>query len=180
MYFLVCVSPWWGSPCCFSCGSAGKEFACNVGYLGSIPGLGRSPGEGKGYPLQYFGVENSMYCMVHGVAKSRTQLSDSHFMVGEGLWGGLQDFKFHYVANLRLPRWFRGKESACSVEDVGLIPGLRRSPDWEDPLEDSTATHCSILAWRIPWTKESGRLQSIGLQRIRHNKWKGNLLNGRS
>ena len=44
----------------FSCGSAGKEFACNVGDLGSISGLGRSPGEGKGYPLQYFGLENSM------------------------------------------------------------------------------------------------------------------------
>ena len=44
----------------FSCGSAGKESACNVGDLGSISGLGRSPGEGKGYPLQYFGLENSM------------------------------------------------------------------------------------------------------------------------
>ena len=42
------------------CGSAGKESACNVGDLGSIPGLGRSPGEGKGYPLQYSGLENSM------------------------------------------------------------------------------------------------------------------------
>ena len=44
----------------FSCGSAGKESACNVGDLGSIPGLGRSPGEGKSYPLQYSGLENSM------------------------------------------------------------------------------------------------------------------------
>ena len=42
------------------CGSAGKESACNAGALGSIPGLGRSPGEGKGYPLQYSGLENSM------------------------------------------------------------------------------------------------------------------------
>ena len=40
--------------------SAGKESTCNVGDLGSIPGLGRSPGEGKGYPLQYSGLENSM------------------------------------------------------------------------------------------------------------------------
>ena len=45
---------------CFPCGSAGKESACNVGDLGSIPGLGISPGEGKGYPLQYSGLENSM------------------------------------------------------------------------------------------------------------------------
>ena len=43
-----------------SCGSAGKESACDVGDLGSIPGLARSPGEGKGYPLQYSGLENSM------------------------------------------------------------------------------------------------------------------------
>ena len=63
----------------FPGGSAGKESACNVGDLGSIPGLGRSPGEGKGYPLQYSGLENSMDCMIHGVAKSQTQLSDFHF-----------------------------------------------------------------------------------------------------
>ena len=44
----------------FPCGSSGKESACNVGDLGSIPGLGRSHGEGKGYPLQYSGLENSM------------------------------------------------------------------------------------------------------------------------
>ena len=44
----------------FPCGSAGKESACNVGDLGSIPGLGRSPGNGKGYPFQYSGLENSM------------------------------------------------------------------------------------------------------------------------
>ena len=63
----------------FPGGSAGKESACNVGDLGSIPGLGRSPGEGKGYPLQYSGLENSMDCIVQGVTKSRTRLSDFHF-----------------------------------------------------------------------------------------------------
>ena len=52
------------------CGSAGKESTCNAGDLGSIPGLGRSPGEGKGYPLQYSGLENSMDCIVHGVSQS--------------------------------------------------------------------------------------------------------------
>ena len=61
----------------FPCGSAGKESACNVGDLGLIAGLGRSPGEGKGYP-QYSGLENSMGCIVHGVAKSQTRLSDFH------------------------------------------------------------------------------------------------------
>ena len=63
----------------FPSGSAGKEPACNVGDPGSIPGLGRSPGEGNGYPLQYSGLENSMECVVYGVAKSRTGLSDFHF-----------------------------------------------------------------------------------------------------
>ena len=63
----------------FPCGSAGKESTCNVGDLGLIPGLGRSPGEGKGYPLQSSGLENSRECIVHGVAKSLTQLSDFHF-----------------------------------------------------------------------------------------------------
>ena len=61
------------------CGSAGKESACNAGDLGSIPGLGRFPAEEKGYPFQYSGLENSMDCIVHGVAKSWTQLSDFHF-----------------------------------------------------------------------------------------------------
>jgi len=55
-----------GSPC----GSAGKESACNMGDLGSTLGLGRAPGEGKGYPLQYSGLENSMDCIVYGVAKT--------------------------------------------------------------------------------------------------------------
>ena len=63
----------------FPCASAGKESTCNVGDLGLIPGLGRSPGEGKGYQLEYSGLENSMDCIVHGVAKSRTQVSDFHF-----------------------------------------------------------------------------------------------------
>ena len=54
----------------FPCGSAGKESACNAGDLGLIPGLGRSPGEGNGYPLQYSGLENSIDCIVHGVKES--------------------------------------------------------------------------------------------------------------
>ena len=100
----------WEDP---SCGSAGKESACNAGDLGSIPGLGRSPGEGKGYSLQYSGLENSMD--IHGVAKS---------------WIRLSNFHFH--------------------------------------LEDM-AVHFSILSWRISWAKEPDGLQSIGLQRVRHN-----------
>ena len=66
----------------FPCGSAGKESTCNVRELGSIPGLGRSPGEQKGYALQYYGLENSMDCVVHGAAKSWTQPSNFHFQAG--------------------------------------------------------------------------------------------------
>ena len=58
--------------------SVGKESTCNAGDLGSIPGLGRSPGEGKGYPLQYSGLENSMDCIVHGAGNSWRRLSDFH------------------------------------------------------------------------------------------------------
>ena len=69
----------------FPCGSAGKESPCNAGDLGSILGLGRSPGEGKGYPFQYSGLENFMDCkvhgvtMFHGVTMSQTGLSVFHF-----------------------------------------------------------------------------------------------------
>ena len=68
----------------FPCGSAGKESACSVGDLGSFPGLGRSPGEGKGYTLQYSGLENSIDCIVHGVTKSRTRLSKLHSLPPSG------------------------------------------------------------------------------------------------
>ena len=63
-----------------------------MGDLGSIPGLVRSPGEGKGYPLQYLGLENSMDCIGHGVAKSQTRLrvSLSKYVGG----GGKQGLKF--------------------------------------------------------------------------------------
>ena len=56
----------------FVSSSAGKESACNVEDLGLIPGLGKSHEEGNSYPLQYCGLENSMDCVVHGVAKSWT------------------------------------------------------------------------------------------------------------
>ena len=75
----VCVCVCMGFPC----GSAGKESTCNSRDLGLIPGLGRSPGEEKGNPLQYSGLENSMDCILIGVAESDTteQLSLSHMYV---------------------------------------------------------------------------------------------------
>ena len=63
----------------FPTGSVDTESAYISEDLGSIPGLGRSPGKGKGYLLQYCGLENSMNCIVHEVTKSRTQLNDFHF-----------------------------------------------------------------------------------------------------
>ena len=66
----------------FPRGSAGQESTCHAGDLGSIPGLGRCPGEGEGYPVKYSGLEKSMDCTVpgdHGVAKSWTRLNDFHF-----------------------------------------------------------------------------------------------------
>ena len=62
----------------FPCGSAGKESAYDIGDLGSIPGLGRSPGEGKGYPPRYSG-HGLVLWPVHGVTKSQIRLSDFHF-----------------------------------------------------------------------------------------------------
>ena len=67
----------------FPCGSDDKASAYNAGDVGSIPGLGRSSGEGNGNPLQYSCLENPLdggvwKAKVHGVTKSRTQLSDSH------------------------------------------------------------------------------------------------------
>ena len=60
-----------------------------------------------------------------------------------------------------------GKESVCNAVDARGTHIL--SPGWEDPLEEGMATHSSILAWRIPWTGEPGGLQSIELQRVRHD-----------
>ena len=62
----------------FPGGSAGQESACNAVYLASIPGLGRSPGEGKGSPFQYSGLETSTDCIVHGGCKELDTLSDFH------------------------------------------------------------------------------------------------------
>ena len=86
--------------------SAGKESACNAGDPGSIPGSGRSAGEGVDYPFQY-----SWASLVAQLVKNLTAMQET------------------------------------SVQSLG----------WEDPLEKGKATHSSILAWRIPWSrKESG------------------------
>ena len=122
--------------------SIDKECTCNAWDPDSIPGLGRSSGEGKGYTLQYFFLENSMDCIIHGVGKSQTWLNDFHFRT---------IFRASLIAQL--------ENNLPAMQEIGV---------WffgkEDPLEKKMATHSSTVAWRIPCTEESGRLQSMGSQ----------------
>ena len=79
------------------------------------------------------------------------------FLIGKQQNCSLLGHIFHF------PGGSDGKESACNVGDLGSIPGQ------EEPLEKGMATHSSILAWRIPWTEEPGRLLSMGSHRVRHD-----------
>ena len=98
--------------------SAGKESSCSAGDHRLIPGLGRSPGEGIGYPLQY-----SWASLVTQMVKNLSTMRET---------------------------W---------------VPSL----GWEDSLEESMATHSSILAWRILWTEEPGWVQSTWSQNVEDN-----------
>ena len=130
----------------FAGGSDGKESTCNAGDLDLISGLSRSPGEGKGYPLQYSGLENFLDCIVHVVTKSRTWLSDFHF---------------HFSERRKItPRGNQGKpkemRASLVAQMVKSLPALRETQVWflgqEDPLEKEMAIHSCTLAWKIPWT----------------------------
>ena len=88
-----------------------------MGDLGSIPGLRRSHGEGKGFSLQYSGLENSMACIVHGVAKNQTRLNDFHFHFHTDSWAS---HTVLVVKNL--------SGNARDIRDGGSIPGSVRSP----------------------------------------------------
>ena len=117
------------------CGSAGKESACNAGDLGLIPGLGRSPGEGKGYLLQYSGLENSMDCIVHGVTQSWTRLSNFHFHSQGPPAGGMP----HLCFSLLLPSSISlsaGPQARCSSPSLSRPTGHQFSqssyPHWQD------------------------------------------------
>ena len=68
-----------------------------------------------------------------------------------------------YILPMGLPCGSDGEESACTAGDLGSVSGWGRSP------EKGMATHSSILAWGIPWTKEPGGLQFMGLQRVGHD-----------
>ena len=115
----------------FPCGSAGKESTCNTEDLASIPGLERSPGKGKGYPLHCSGLENSMDCVVDGVAKSRTQPSDFHF---------------HYKIVKKKTMW---------VDKVPIQPHFTR------PCLQSPRAFTTPLLWASPrqsWTWSQGQM----------------------
>ena len=101
-----------------SLGFSRQEYWSGVPLPSSIPGSGRSPGEGIGYPLH-----NSWATLVAHTVKNLPAMQET---------------------------W---------VQSLG----------WEDPLEKGMATHSSILEWRIPWTEEPDRLQSMGSQRVKHN-----------
>ena len=201
------------------CGSDGKASVYNVGDPGSSPGLGRSPGEGNGNPLQCSCLENprdggAWWAAVSGVAQSRTQLKRHSSSGGSNHeWNRLISktchsfvlYRFYtlylecfipptvYVANSYLPpscfHWkytclliiyfskFKFHISrnrtflvAQTVKHLSTIRETRvQALGWEDPLEKEMAIHSSTIVWKIPWTEEPGRLQSVGSQRVGHD-----------
>ena len=146
----------WGFPG----GSGGKESACSAGDLGSIPGLGRFPGGGNGNPLQYS-------CLEIPWTEEPGRLQSIGQRVGH-------DWATNTWAVLETS-WRRGpgaRPRGTEAQTIKNQPAMQETWVWplgrEDPLEGEMATHSSILAWRIPWTKKPSRLQSMGLQRVRH------------
>ena len=100
----------------FPCGSVGKESTCIAGDLGLMPGLGRSLGEGKGYPLQYSGLGNPMDYIGHADTKNQTQLSDFyfHFCVTS----------IYAITLLQFPVLFLCAEHCHRVKSKGKMPVL--------------------------------------------------------
>ena len=164
---------------CFPGGSAGKESACNTGDLRSIPGSGRSPGEGKGYPLQYSGLENSMDCIVHGVTKSRTWQSDFHFHSPTGTVFLTGEAELKEVPHAVLKGWARAHTDreqhgsllafsvpfACSSQLILKIPVLPFCSMMRTQIENITDSHAlcpsvwlgQLKAWQdIGWKDQAG------------------------
>ena len=117
--------------------SAVKESTRKAGDLGSIPGLGRSPGEGKGYPLQYSCLENSMDCIVHGVAESDMTEQLSLSQSAHSLWPlGLQLARF--LCPWNFPNKYNG------VFQARIISSARISSQPRDLI----CIYC-ILHWQV-------------------------------
>ena len=112
----------------FSGGSAGKESACNAEDIGLIPGSGRCPGGGKGYPPQYSDLENSMDCIVHGVAKSRT---------------GLSDFRFHFTIEKAYVKYSGLTNPIC----LSLVLSSKNNVPEKRPVQLATHT-AAHYSWR--------------------------------
>ena len=119
---------WGGIPC----GSAGKESACNAGDLGSIPGSGRFPGQGKGYTLQYSGLENSMDCIVHGGLKESDTTEQPSFLMkmkvkvkSLSLSDSLQSTRFLHPWDFSRQEYWSGLSfpSPRELPDPGIEPG---------------------------------------------------------
>ena len=125
----------------FPCGSAGKESTHNVGDLGSIPGLGRSPEEGKGYPLRYSGLENSMDCIVHGLTKSQTWLRDFQSLPSPSYrnGGGLKGKASTLPRRVQLIRRWEGVTTKHSATRKQV------TSSWERDWWVKTAWLCSSL-----------------------------------
>ena len=132
----------------FPCGSAGKESACNAGDLGSIPGLGRSPREGKVYPLQYSGLENSMDCIAHGVTKS---------------WTWLRNFHFHPLKLFRPFHPWPWLMYALLETGSGSHWGSRRRNWWAGGVHPGNV-YLRLALTGLPWVSSPVSRQSLGMR----------------
>ena len=121
----------------FPGGSTGKESTCSVGDLDSIPGMGRSPGEGNRYPLHYSGLEDSMDCIVHGVTKSWTWLSSFQFHFS---WSTFCHFSFH---NWYFPVLLRNAHYAVAFAGILVVSQKNLWFFFKPPLDNLT-----ILEWQ--------------------------------
>ena len=136
-----------------------KESACNAGDMDSIPGSGRSPGEGNGNPLQYSFLGNSM-------DRGAGQANSPRGHKGSDKTDGLTlspSFKMMKASNYHLRTeelWMYNLNKSEGIYIATMHETRVLFPGREDPLEKEMTTHSSILAWRIPWTVERGRLYS--------------------
>ena len=130
----------------FSHSSAGKESACNAGDLGSIPGLGRSPGEGNTYTLQYSGLENPKDCIVHGFANSQTWLSDFH-VTGLKTTSGIR-------LKCQLPGW----TPRDLVRRSAVSPEIRKPKKTSEPL--GKKAHRLWTTWKL-WKEIPGNSEFL-------------------